>query len=565
MRLNTKLMSAVSASAKVCPLCGQSVSDEFLRLDPAVDLLTRQQLLKSNPDWNGYQPACPECVQQAARTARQTLSHTSLQDELLLPYPVYNRVVSRLLPTPFRIGASPQFSGQGITLAFIDSGFYPHPDLTRPHNRILAYVDATLDHPVQRDDFSHPLVSSWHGLMTSCIAAGNGYKSAGMFTGAAHQSGLILVKAGNDLNRGIREVDIERALRWVIKNHARFNTRIINISLGGDYPPRRGILSDLDHLIEKAAEIGLVVVAAAGNSGIERLLPPATAPSAITVGGLDDRNSLNPDLWQMYHSNYGAGPYANPKPELIAPAVWLAAPMLPHTQVHREGVRLWRLNRMLESSYNLLESDGIHSFIRRNPSVDRLEEKYRQVRRRMIEQKYIHPHYQHVDGTSMAAPVVTSIIAQMLEANPSLSPSLIKQALTTTAVPLAEVPLERQGSGVIQPARAVALALRMPGGPLQHIPFTPDIQSAQIIFYFYDPAHQVRKISLVGSFNDWNPHCHVLHSPSPGLWQVTIPRFTPGEYRYKFSLDGVWQHDPENPNRVEDGYGGFSSILEITR
>jgi len=485
-----------------------------------------------------------------------------LQDELLLPFPVYSRAEPRLLPTPYRIGASPQYSGQGITLAFIDSGFYPHPDLVQPHNRILAYVDATSDHPVERENFSQPQVSSWHGLMTSCLAAGNGYKSGGMYAGVARNARLVLVKAGNDRHPGIREVDIERALDWVIENHTRYNIRIVNISLGGDYPPRRGILSSLDQRVEQASHLGLVVVAAAGNSGIERLLPPATAPTAITVGGLDDCNSLDPGLWQMYHSNYGKGPFAQPKPELIAPAVWLAAPMLPRTAVHREGIHLWRVNRMLESSYNVLGSGGLSTFIGASPSFERLDQKYRRVRRRMIEQKYIHPHYQHVDGTSMAAPVVTSVIAQMLEANPSLNPSQVRYVLTATAVPLDDFPAERQGAGVIQAARAVALARRLPGGPLQRIPLSPDIQPDHILFTFYDPTQQVRQVSLVGSFNHWDPRRHPLQSPLPGVWQVAIPPLPPGEYRYKFYLDDAWLNDPENPNRVEDGYGGFSSFLE---
>jgi hypothetical protein len=40
-----------------------------------------------------------------------------------------------------RLGDDARLSGRGVTVAFLDSGFHPHPDLTRPLNRILAYHD----------------------------------------------------------------------------------------------------------------------------------------------------------------------------------------------------------------------------------------------------------------------------------------------------------------------------------------------------------------------------------------------------------------------------------------
>jgi serine protease AprX len=45
------------------------------------------------------------------------------------------------------------------------------------------------------------------------------------------------------------------------------------------------------------------------------------------------------------------------------------------------------------------------------------------VRQRINDQKFIHPHYQHVDGTSFAAAIVSAAVAQMLEANPALTPA----------------------------------------------------------------------------------------------------------------------------------------------
>ena len=42
-----------------------------------------------------------------------------------------------------RLGADERFRGRGVTIAFLDAGFYAHPDLTQPQDRILAYVDVT--------------------------------------------------------------------------------------------------------------------------------------------------------------------------------------------------------------------------------------------------------------------------------------------------------------------------------------------------------------------------------------------------------------------------------------
>jgi hypothetical protein len=43
-----------------------------------------------------------------------------------------------VLPVAARLDADTGLTGNGVTVAFIDAGFYPHPDLTRPHNRIIA-------------------------------------------------------------------------------------------------------------------------------------------------------------------------------------------------------------------------------------------------------------------------------------------------------------------------------------------------------------------------------------------------------------------------------------------
>ena len=79
---------------------------------------------------------------------------------------------SHVLSTPLRLDAD-DFTGKGVTIAFLDSGFYPHVDLTTPDNRILAYRNMTATDGEIATLFQ-PDVASWHGMMTSVVAAGNG-------------------------------------------------------------------------------------------------------------------------------------------------------------------------------------------------------------------------------------------------------------------------------------------------------------------------------------------------------------------------------------------------------
>jgi subtilisin family serine protease len=77
---------------------------------------------------------------------------------------------------------------------------------------------------------------------------------------------------------------------------------------------------------------------------------------------------------------------------------------------------------------------------------------------RVGHQKFVSPDYQHVDGTSFAAPITASVAAQMLEVDPSLTPALLREGLLATARRVREIPNEQQGAGLLRPAAAVAWA-----------------------------------------------------------------------------------------------------------
>jgi serine protease AprX len=83
------------------------------------------------------------------------------------------------------------------------------------------------------------------------------------------------------------------------------------------------------------------------------------------------------------------------------------------------------------------------------------------IQARINTHKIIDANHQHVDGTSVAAPIVSAIVAQMLEVNPRLTPVQIRAILKETAKPLPNTALERQGAGVLNAAQAVISAARL--------------------------------------------------------------------------------------------------------
>lgn len=372
-------------------------------------------------------------------------------------YPYYQPGHPSLLPILERTGASPQYTGRGVVMAFIDSGFYPHRDL---EGRIRMHVDASTNHVVEQGEKFSASDLSWHGQMTSVIAAGNGRTSGGRFRGIASEAQLVLIKVSTPRGQ-IKERDILRGLMWLADTHHRLNVRIANISVGGDFAS-----SDPQHplhrIVRKLTEAGVTVVIAAGNRNVQELLPPASAADAVIVGGINDYNSSDPSLWSIYHHNYGYAYDGSRKPDLLAPANWIASPILPGSSVEREVRWLAELLKTSDESHirHVLSLGYRDLGIPRDAAYHADEHLYALLQQRIHAHKIIDAHHQHVDGTSVAAPIVAAVVAQMLEANPSLTPPEIRAILTRTARPLPNVPPEKQGAGVLDAARAVQAAAR---------------------------------------------------------------------------------------------------------
>jgi serine protease AprX len=361
-----------------------------------------------------------------------------------------------ILPTPERIGTSTHYTGRGVVMAFIDSGFSNHADLA---GRILLHVDATTAHIREQAGVTETNDLSWHGQMTSVIACGDGTTSGGRYKGAASASQVVLVKVSSPRWQ-IKEADILRGLRWVIDTHRRTGVRVVNLSVGGDK-----VSTDPNHPLHRAIkrlhDAGVVVLCASGNSGAERILPPASSPHAIVVGGYNDHNTLNTREWTTYHSNYGLAYDGTPRPDVLAPAIWIPSPILPHSSVDRDARWLGGLVTDTDHALERLMRDGYADLGLRKEDVVLFTEKlHHLLQARINSHKLIDAHHQHVDGTSVAVAIASAVVAQMLEANPALTPSQIRDLLMDTAHVLPGVP-ERQGAGRMDAAAAIRHAERL--------------------------------------------------------------------------------------------------------
>jgi serine protease AprX len=542
----------------ICPLCNDPVDKLLYRFHLDGERQVLEQIRQQNPRWTVADGTCSRCVD---------FYHTEVvMQQRLLPgispyFPIRSADDFIILPTGLRLDADQRFTGKNITICFIDSGFCLHPDLSQHRNRIKTIIDITSpDTDLEYFTTSHD--ESWHGTMTTVVCAGDGYLSKGLYKGIASDADLVLLKV-QDADGRISTAHIEKALEWVLQNHLRYGIRIVNMSLGAgeaiSYKESR-----IAKLAEQLFNEGVIVVAAVGNDENAVIKPPANSPAVIAVGGLDDENILNIESFKLYHSAYGATTDALMKPELIAPAIWIAAPILPGTKEQRESATLhYLLEQHDDDLRNLLPSlarqTQLDDSIIFYPDIASIRQA---IINRIQTCKYISQHYMHVDGTSFAAPIVSSIIAQLLEAEPGLTPAMIRQILFSSAKRLKQFPPERQGFGVVHAKRALLKVLKRE--LLMQPPDSPEINASQRTINFYVQHDCASQIALAGSFNQWAQDVLLMEPARNGLWKIEIPMLPAGRYHYKFFVDEKdWIEDFNNPYREPDGFSGFNSILII--
>ncbi|TCL69992.1 serine protease AprX [Hydrogenispora ethanolica] len=258
------------------------------------------------------------------------------------------------------------YTGNGVVVAVIDTGIAPHPDLVADENRILAWNDLV-------GEKSEPYDDNGHGTHVAGIIAGNGHSSKGRYVGMAPEARLVGVKVLDGEGSGALS-NVVAGIEWCLKNKRQLNVKVINLSLGTT--AQESYRTDpLCRAVAAAWRSGVVVCAAAGNTGPDprSINSPGISPAVITVGNIDDRNTLDPKDDRLNQTSSG-GPTIDdlPKPDLVAPGTEI-------TSLSNRG------------------------------------------------------GYRALTGTSMAAPMVAGAVAQILQKYPQWSPERIKQVLRKNA------------------------------------------------------------------------------------------------------------------------------------
>lgn len=197
-----------------------------------------------------------------------------------------------------------------ITVAILDTGVGRHPDFG---DRVVAFADFVNGRQSGYDD-------SGHGTHVAGCVGGNGYASHGVYKGMAPSCRLCIGKVLDQNGEGCIE-SMRRGLTWVLENQARYRIRVLNVSLGIGTSGEVERMGELVELLDKAWELGIVVVCAAGNNGPQEgtISPLGCSRKVITVGCHEGGYfGARKDLCENF-SGRGSRSVLYRKPDVVAP------------------------------------------------------------------------------------------------------------------------------------------------------------------------------------------------------------------------------------------------------
>jgi subtilisin family serine protease len=304
------------------------------------------------------------------------------------------------------------YTGKGVDVALIDSGVVRVNGL-RSAGKVFFGPDLSRE---SQDPSLHNLDSFGHGTFMAGLIAGHddalsqpySQAPASQYRGIAPDARLISIKVAT-ADGGTDVSEIIAAIDWVVQHRddPGFNMRVINLSYGTN-SLQPYLLDPLAYAAEVAWHYGIVVVAAAGNSGYQKsvgapgLADPAYDPYVMATGASASSGtpSTADDVVSAFSAR-GCGILCR-DPEVVAPG----------------------------TSIQGLRDPGSY-----------IDSKYKKGR--------LGKRYFRGSGTSEATAVLSGAVALVLQKYPSLSPDEVKRFFTDHASQLLGFDHESQGSGEI--------------------------------------------------------------------------------------------------------------------
>ncbi len=284
-------------------------------------------------------------------------------------------------------------TGTGVGVAVVDTGVDGSlPDFaSKDHDssRVVASAVANADATTATDSYGH-------GTDVAGIIAGDGDNRGsgdplhGHYIGVAPNANLISIKVSDETGKAT-VLDVINGLQFAVAHQSQFNIRVINLSLDST-TPQSYKTDPLDAAVEAAWMHGIVVVAAAGNRGTAPdavQYSPANDPYVITVGGVDENGSASPsgDTIASWSSR-GTTQDGLQKPDVYAPGAHIVSALAPNSN-------------FAASCPTCIVGNG---------------------------------QYIQTSGTSMAAPMISGLVADLLQIHPNWTPDQVKGDLTNSAV-----------------------------------------------------------------------------------------------------------------------------------
>lgn len=220
--------------------------------------------------------------------------------------------------------------GKDISIALIDTGAYPHKDLTDPVNRIVYFNDII-------SNMHYPYDDNGHGTFIAGVMCGSGLYCNNMYKGLASKSNLCVFKCFDAKGKGFVS-DILYALDMIIDMHEETNIKVI--CLAAEYLSHNSfIINTFNDMFKKCYDENIIVVVPSGSSintdcSIQGF---ASSKYCFTIGGYDTYKTDRPYKYSA------SGPYMKlTKPEFVAAASNITSLNSDVTFVsERRGIKLY--------------------------------------------------------------------------------------------------------------------------------------------------------------------------------------------------------------------------------